>query len=880
MLACRKCGNTTEFVQIAFDQINKPMERNIHMILRARGQIAVNKTSWTSSDQRSAGIFCTMCRKRISLEDKLLEDLDLSDVPLSALPPEEFEAEKIVSKIKKVIRKTEIFEYTLPPKPSSFSTLSKPLEKSILNALEKQGIDISKLYTHQARAIENILDSRNVVISTATASGKTLCFNVPVINTLVKDENARALYIYPTKALAQDQIMKLLMFADNSEELSKQHGSFFKFKVGGNYITLGKYDGSTSEYEKTYMRRTQNPNILMTNPDMLHFGILRHNRSWKDLISNLRFVVLDDIHVYKGIFGSNVALVIRRLRKLCSAMKADPVFILCSATIGNPTELAKLLTGCKDFVLINDDGSPRKKRKILLLNPPTIEGSMERLEPTTVAVDLLTKVMFKEKRPIKNIVFGRSRLSVKNMYRFTSARLKKQNDTKGFVPLLREYTATLKPEKREEIGKELSNGRIASIVATNALELGIDIGDISSAICVGYPGSIASIYQQMGRAGRKGEGLGIIILQSNPLEQYFMRNAEEFLNKEPEEVRINPMNEFLLQAHLACCAYECEDYGGLFDTDFESFFGLDAKTGNEYLSKSKDIYKRIRNKETCWLWKRGEPEYKSIRNPISKYKFSIVCDGREVGVMDSGTVLRDLHPGAVWSDQDETYVVQSLDFKEYVAKVVKKEVNYYTMAISIDSIRVKSTNQRREINEADLAFGNIDLERAVFMYRKIKYSKKKNEKDEIRKVEQHLPKISFRTQSAWLVFDREHLSSIVGDSRLEGGIHAIEHAFVSILPRFVECDPNDIDGFSDIRCPATGYKPTIFIFDNFSGGIGLSEAFYKNFKHIVKQCIQLIKTCKCKNTNGCPACIQIPRCSKRNEPLDKDAAIAILKSLI
>lgn len=888
MPTCFGCRNQESFLQIASDRAGVLKERRVTLSFKlGRGGSPpvqeLRRSLWrppSAASELSTGFYCGQCSRPVELEPEVAAYL--SDRPATVLDPVDFRADPYVKRIRQATPNAEVFTHEVASRESANARLRSSLDSRLVASLVKQQLDPSKFYSHQASSIDAVLSGKNVVVATSAASGKTLCFNVPVINALVRNPDGKALYMYPTKALAQDQILKILQFDDNysDEGLGSQKGSFFRFSVGSVRLTIGKYDGSTSDFERESMRNKEHPNILLTNPDMLHQAILRNNGKWSRFLSSLRFVVLDEIHAYKGVFGSNVALVLRRLRKICELNGTRVQFILCSATIGNPMEHARALTGLKEFVVVDKDGSPSQRRQVLMINPPaSANDPTTRLEPSTVAVDILSNVLLRDKKAVKTITFGRSRLAVKNMFRFLNARLREDPSTAEVASLTREYTATLTPERREEIGKELAMGNIVTIFSTNALELGIDIGDISAAIAVGYPGSTASLLQEFGRAGRKGEGLGLLIMQNNALEQYYARHPEEFFSKNPEVVKVNPQNEFLLTAHMLCAAYECESFGGLSDTDFPNFFGIEPKEARRLLETEETVYEKLRTGEARLVWKSGQPAYNSLRNPVSKSNFDIVCDSQRVGVMDDGTIIRDLHPGAVWTDQDDQYVVLELDFNNKVARVERRDVDYYTIAIPVDHVDIDETIASQPSQGLESSFGRIRLRRSVFSYKKVYFAGA--HKDETSPVGKSLPSVEFPTTASWLSFDLRDIRApaFASPEKLEGGLHALEHAIVSMLPRYVDCDPNDVSGFSALSHPAVSGKPAIFVYDNFAGGIGLSRTLFDKLPEVLASCVSLIKSCKCKEDGGCPACVQSPRCQRDNPPLSKKNALLLARTV-
>jgi len=554
-----------------------------------------------------------------------------------------------------------------------------------------------------------------------------------------------------------------------------------------------------------------------------------------------------------------------------------------SATIPNALEHAQRLTGCKDFAVIEEDGSPRRKRVLILWNPPLKDfRTGEREEPLTNIVDLITEAIIEKDKVLKTIVFGRSRASVKLAYRLTGLRLE-EKQRRELMKLVREYTATLLPERREEIFSDLVSNKACIIIGTNALELGIDVPEMSCYLSIGYPGRMTSVYQQFGRVGRHGEGIGIIVLYNQPLEQYFARNPNEFFNRKPEEVTINPSNPELLKMHLACCIHELDRYGGLKDEDIKRLFGSEAENCKKQLAAEGKI---LESYNRCWRfnYKNYDPskEYLPIRNPLSSNNFTIRCGRRKVGVIDSATVIRDLHPQAIWTDNDEQYEVLGIDFDSYEVHVRKVKVDYYTFSAPEDSINVIQQEKEMRIGNATLAFGRVRIKRQVQKYCKVIPGKDQEEAKWEKipwntQVPEHLS--AFTTDAIWITLTGE---SNEVDHTFEGGVHAIKHAILAMAPKWVSCDPNDISGTYHLDYHETETKPTatIFIYDNYPGGVGLAKACHKNFHNIIKDCIKLLETCGCRSPAGCPSCIQLSKCPKRNEKLNKKEALKILKQII
>lgn len=798
MFSCFTCRQNIDAVlQNAPDTAGDLKQRRVKAVIRTNPgkgtYVDLVPTAWISvTDAETPGFFCPQCKGALNLPPEAQKAL--SQTPAALLAPADFHVAIFDSQVREKVQADVIGTKDLNPRDAVYADGSRLIDPRLRRAVERAGVRDGMLWSHQVESITHTMAGRHVIIVTATASGKTMCFNLPVLRTILQDRDARAIYLYPTKALAQDQTLKIRQFDDDydADGAVRQRGSFFRVSIGGSPVTLGKYDGSTSDFERSKMRKEEPPNILMTNPDTLHFAILRYHQAWEKFLRNLRYVVVDEIHTYKGVFGSNVALVLRRLRLLSAHYGSNPQFILSSATIGNPLEHARSLTGLNEIALVDRDGSPARLRRVMLLNPKPLESDPnERAEPSTVAVDTTSRVLLAGPRPAKTIIFGKSRWSVKNTYRILKARLGQNPSTKNVGGLIREFTATLTPERREELGAEITSGNVAGVVATSALELGIDIGDISAAVVMGYPGSVASLYQKLGRAGRKGEALGVLVLANNPLEQYYARHAEEFFNRTPEEVRINPRNESLLGLHLTYTLYESQDFKGLSSQQLKHYFSIDPATATQLLETAKEASKGLRAGEMEFVWSGASPSYRPIRNTLSAEQFEIVCDGERVGVMDAASVLRDLFPGAVWTDQDDQFVVQRLDFGNYKAYVKREDaIDYYTVAMPTDEVKILATDKSSPIGEGEFHLGRLEMKRSFKRYAKVDYTGA--HKTEVKSVPGYgkLPALSFKTDGVWLTVP--FLSMPIDATQGDAGIHTIEHVMAAMLPRFVDCDPSDV----------------------------------------------------------------------------------------
>ncbi len=737
----------------------------------------------------------------------------------------------------------------IPAKKAKYKSLSTPLPEIIVQSLLKNGI--SSLYTHQVKTIEEIKKGNNVVIVTNTASGKTLCYNISVIENILINPNCRSLYLFPTKALGQNQARAIFNILRPQESFN-ENIEVYQIKYGNRDIIFGTYDGDTSSESRKILRRAGN--IILTNPDMLSYGILpNHKNLWAEFFKHLKFIVIDEIHTYRGIFGSHVANVIRRLNRICKFYNTKPIYICCSATIANPQELSERLTGEK-MVLINEDGSPIGKKKFVFWNPPFIDFKKNvRRSPITEVIDLLTFLINKN---IKTIVFGRAKPTIELILKLTLDRLEPSLRNK-----IKSYRGGYMPAERREIEKALAEGKICGIISTNALELGIDIGHLEAAILTGYPGSIASMWQQAGRAGRKSlDSLAIFVPYDEPLDQYFIKHPNYFFDKPVENAIIDNSNPYILSQHIEAAAYELP-INNLLD------FGNNA----EIVIKKLIEEKKLKIGRRGFIYSGNEyPAEKINLRTTSSNNYKIISENNNViGFMEPSVTFQYLHPGAIYLHQGVSYLVTKLDLDNQIAYVIKCNLPYYTRALSKSEVTIIKTEKETNLKEINISFGLVEVVSQVLAYKALKSSS-----GEVIYVQNlQLPKQIMSTQAFWFSFSNKFLLKL-NKANLEGGLHAIEHASISMLPFFAMCDRNDIGGISHPMHPQT-FKPTICIYDACEGGIGLTEQGYYHFNELMSTTFDLISECRCDS--GCPSCIQSPKCGNMNEHLDKKSAIIMLK---
>ncbi len=737
----------------------------------------------------------------------------------------------------------------IPHQGAILEKLDDPLHPSLQACLESVGI--SALFSHQAKALNAIFAGKNVIIATPSASGKTLCYQLATLDALVHDKDSRALYIFPTKALAQDQLRSLKQIAhplslrSRSEAISPQ--------------ATATFDGDTPRDERANIRKQAR--VVLTNPDMLHLGILPNHQSWFKLFRNLKYVVIDETHIYRGVFGSHVANVLRRLRRLCSFYGSAPQFICCSATIANPQQHAQNIVGLP-FEAVTEDGSPHGEKYFTFWNPPLIdENKTGRRSSNSEAAFLLEELVQKE---IRSLVFASTRKLTELIYIYTQEQL---------PPSLRDkispYRAGYLPEDRRRIERQFFEGELLGLVTTTALELGINIGDLDATVLTGYPGSIASAWQQAGRSGRSTHSsLSFLIALENPLDQYLMRNPEFFFSKNFDNAIINPDNPYILKPHLVCAAWAKP----LHEKD-EEFFGLTMRTMLVELEQEG----MLRRRDVKWHPAPviSYPAQDMNIRSTSGQNYAVI-DGRDgclLETVEASVAFFQVHPGAIYLHQGESYLIKELDLARRIAWVEPRPVDYYTQTMEIHEIRVKKLLQENDCHGVKVYFGDVDVTITVVGFKK----KKQFTEEVVEALPLDLPPQTFPTKALWFDLPQKAIDRIA-DAGLDfhGGLHACEHAAIGILPLFALCDRNDIGGVSTPFHPDTG-RAQIFVYDAHPGGIGIAEKGFEMILELWQATLKAVEECPC--ADGCPSCIQSPKCGNNNQPLDKEAAIMLLEEL-
>ncbi|MEY2570228.1 MAG: box helicase protein, partial [Acidimicrobiaceae bacterium] len=728
----------------------------------------------------------------------------------------------------------------LAPRGARAGRLALPLRSDVLH-----GVPNAELWSHQAAAIDLARAGISVAVATGTASGKSLCFQVPIAEAITDPIHpGTALALFPTKALAHDQLRALADLA-----------------VPG--VLPAAYDGDCSPEERTWARR--NANVVLTNPEMLHCGLLPHHARWATFFMRLRYIVVDELHAFRGIFGTHVAHLLRRLRRIAAHYGANPALITCSATIGAPEELASALWG-GPVTPITDDGSPRGERLIALWNPAAVEeadgwrGSAHR---DTAA--LVTELVQAGHR---TIAFCRSRRGTEVVAADARRRLPRE-----LARTVRSYRGGYLPAERREIEGELFGGRLRGVVTTTALELGVDIGGLDACVLDGFPGTIASMWQQLGRAGRdQQQSLGIVVAGDDALDQWLMRHPDDAFTRPPEPAVINPANPFVLHPHLACAAFELpltpadeRWWPDLLDDGVRSLV-LDDRL------KVRPARSRRRPATAVWAG-RGFPAHGIGLRSSAAGEYRIErADRSLVGTVDGGRAFEQIHPGAVYLHQGCTYRVDTLDLDEQIAVVEPCDDDEYTVARSDTTMRVLGVDATVPVGRFDLAvalhLGPIEVASQV-----VGYQRKDARSREVLGTEAvDLPASRLITRGFWYTVDEQVLRAAgIDEPHWAGVLHAVEHAAIGILPLFTICDRWDVGGVSTARQADTG-RPTIVIYDGYAGGAGIAELGFGAADRHLLATFEVLDGCRC--ADGCPSCVQSPKCGCWNEPLDKAGARA------
>ncbi|HEX9993347.1 MAG TPA: DEAD/DEAH box helicase [Acidimicrobiales bacterium] len=711
--------------------------------------------------------------------------------------------------------------------------LAKPLPAAVAARL-----GVPELWSHQAAAIDLARSARSVAIATGTASGKSLCYQAPVAEAAVS--GGTALLLFPTKALAQDQLRALAAF-----------------DVPG--LVPATYDGDCTPEARTWVRR--HANAVLTNPEMLHVGVLPHHGRWAEFLHRLRYVVVDELHVLRGIFGSHVAHLLRRLRRLCAHYGSAPTFVFCSATIGRPATLASALCGLPVEEVV-EDGSPRGERLVALWNPPLVdEVAGVRASGNAETAGLVAELVASGRR---TIAFCRSRRGTEVVAADVRRRLPSDVDAETVRPYRGGYLAA----ERRDIEADLFTGRLRGVVATTALELGVDVGGLDACVLNGFPGTIASMWQQAGRAGREQQrSLAVLVAGEDQLDQWFMAHPTELFTRPPEPAVVNPANPTVADPHLACAAYELP------------LSHADARYWPEVLDDgvrrlALDGRLRVRDRRAYWAG-RGWPAHGiGLRSGSSTEYRIALADGALVGTCDAGRAFETVHPGAVYLHQGAAYRVADLDLDDRVAWVEPCDGGEYTLARTETDIRILGVDASRAVGRATVGLGPIQVASQVTGYQR----KDAFTGEVLGTQELSLPPSTLVTRAFWYVVDEDVLARAgVAPPAWPGALHAAEHAGIGMLPLFTICDRWDVGGVSTCWQVDTG-RPTIVVYDGYPGGTGIAELGYEAAERHLAATLEAIRACPCGT--GCPSCVQSPKCGNWNEPLDKAGAAALLAEVL
>jgi len=713
----------------------------------------------------------------------------------------------------------------IPAREAKTAEPSRPLNPRVESALKAQGIE--ELYSHQVRAIDLLRAGENVVVVAGTAGGKSLCYLIPAVETALEDDCATVLMLFPTKALAQDQLRAFARFTDRVE------GS-----VDG--LKAGTYDGDTTPSSRRSLRA--NASVIMSNPDMLHQGILPYHARWDRFFSNLKYVVVDEIHTYRGVFGSHVAGVLRRLRRVCRHYGASPSFICCSATIRNPRELAEGLTGLP-MRLVDDDGSPRAAKRFAFWNPAFIdEGRSQRRSSNVEGMEFLVELV---SGGVQTIVFTKARVTAELIYKYARESLRKKKAS--LAERISPYRAGYLPIERRDIERRLFSGELLGVVSTNALELGIDVGGLGACVMIGFPPTIASAWQQAGRAGRRSdEALVVVVAYNDPIDQYLMRHPRYFFGKSPESAVIDPGNPYILAGQIACALRELP----VGPDDGEFFPGALPERVLELL-QDEGKAKRIGPE---WYWACGDfPAAEVSLRTMSDETYTIFdadSDNSVIGTVDGISALELIYPEAIYLHEGETHFVKELDLEMKAAAVERKQVDYYTQAVLDSAILVLNEADRKGWKKETVCVGDAEVSWQTVAFKKIKFYTLET----VGYKALDLPRLKINTKAMWLIPSAETLNAV----RSEGfnpaeGLAGLRNLLITVVPIHSMSDRTDVGAV--VNGSNTG-SPSVFVYDRYPGGMGFAEKAYARVEEVLSACLELVRDCDC--VCGCPSCVGLP----------------------
>jgi DEAD/DEAH box helicase domain-containing protein len=692
-----------------------------------------------------------------------------------------------------------------------------------------QRLGIKTLYAHQARAISSVRNKRHTMVATATASGKSLIYNLALFEAVDRIPSARGLYIFPLKALTQDQLTAFDTWRAAAEDI---------------LVTAAVYDGDTSAYRRKKIRDNP-PSVLMTNPEMVHLALLPYHPKWSEFFKHLRFVVIDEVHAYRGMLGSHMAQLMRRFRRICALYDSDPTFIFTSATIANPSHLAEQITGLPVNTIEKSD-APVGGRHMVLINPDD--------SPSQTAMLLLKSALA---RNLRTIVYTQSRKLAELITIWM------QREVGGMASKISVYRAGLLPEERRKVEQRLKTGQLLAVVTTSALELGIDIGDLDLCILVGYPGSMISTWQRSGRVGRQGQEAAIIMIANqDALDQYYVEQPEVFFEGQPEPAVINPYNEKVLESHIVCAAAE-----SILSTDEPWLAQLDTVSALERLEHTGEL---MRSADGMQIHaRRRRPHLKvSLRSTGTRYR--IVHGKVGIGEINDFRLYREAHPGAIYLHQGQSYLVESIDESTQCVNARPVQVDYYTRSRTDGDVNILETGKSITYDILNIYIGKVKVTDHVTGYERVNTVNGRR----LDRIELDLPPVVYTTDALWCAIDGSICDAVSRQGYdLLGSLHASEHAAIGAMPMVVLADRNDIGGLATPFHPQTR-SATIFIYDGIPGGAGFSRQGFSSRRKLFKFAYEAIARCNCET--GCPACIHSPKCGSGNHPMDKRGAMALL----
>ncbi len=730
---------------------------------------------------------------------------------------------------------------TIPARSARHAEPASPLHPALADRLGERGIDA--LYSHQAQALDHLRARRHVVLATGTASGKSLCYQIPVLEAALGDGSDTALMMFPTKALAHDQMRSLRSWLVPEVEAAS-------------------YDGDTPREERSRIRRRAR--TVFTNPDMLHVGILPNHRRWSGFFRNLELVVVDELHTLRGMFGSHVAQLLRRLRRVCAHYGSDPVFCFSSATIGNPGELACELLGAP-VETVDDDGAPRGERCFALWERPLLDPlSGDRMSANFETARLVARLA---RDGLQTLAFTRSRKGSELVAQQVRDILSRE--APELVDAVAAYRGGYLADERRELESRMVSGDLLVVAATNALELGIDVGGLDGIALNGFPGTLASMWQQAGRAGRHHQrSLAVLVAGDDQLDQWYLTHPGELFSRPPEPAVVNPRNPFVLRPHLGCAAYELP----LEPSDADYFGDQIDEVGAELVRA--DVL-RPRGGRLLWAQRRPPAGRVNLRTgSASEYRLVESGSFDLIGTVDAGRVLQMAHEGAIYLHQGRQYRVERLDLRDRVAVLEPADDDEYTQPREDTDLAVKEVDEHRRLGGATVHLGAVSVTTEVTAYQR----KQASTGDVIEVVDLDLPERTLETRACWYTLPDELVDGAgIEGARLLGAVHAAEHALIGMLPRFAICDRWDVGGLSTAVHPDTG-KPSIFVYDGYDGGAGIAELGFEHAEDHLRDTLELVRSCPCDA--GCPSCVQSPKCGNWNEYLDKGAATDLLAAVL